>query len=242
MIAFLKDILNFLLPPRCICCGKILADDNGLCPECFKKITFIGAPYCRHCGRPFSERSASNGDMLCASCVKEKKSLFRMERSALKYNATSKKMILAFKFMDKTENAQIFAKWLKIAGEDIFNAGVDVLMPVPLHYRRLVKRRYNQSALLVLALSRSTNIPAEISSLVKIKATKPQSALSERARRKNIRDAFKVKCPEQIQGKRIALIDDVLTTGSTVRECAKILLAAGATSVDVLTVTRVYKD
>ena len=242
MGTILKDILNFLLPPRCMCCGKILADDNGLCPECFNQMTFISMPYCKHCGLPFADRSLLNRDMICPVCIREKKSPFRMERSALKYDLASKKAILAFKFMDKTENAKVFAKWLKIAGQDIFTAGVDVFIPVPLHYRRLIMRRYNQSALLAVALSRLTKIPADFSSLVKFRSTKPQAALLGQARRKNIRNAFKVKHPERIKGKRIVLIDDVLTTGSTVRECAKVLLNAGAVSVDVLTIARVYKD
>ncbi len=239
---FLQKVLNFLLPPRCICCGKILDNENSLCPECFQRITFISEPYCSHCGIPFADIENINVKMLCPNCIKEKKHLFRMERSAIKYDAVSKKTILAFKFMDKTENAKIFAKWLKIAGKDIFTLGADVLIPVPLHYRRLIKRRYNQSALLTLELSKLTKIPADVFSLIKFKPTKPQVRFTGKARRKNVKGAFKIKTPERIKGKRVVLIDDVLTTGSTVRECAKVLLSAGAASVDVLTVARVYRS
>lgn len=237
----LKDIINFLLPPRCINCGKILADEDGLCANCFNEITFISAPYCKRCGLPFPDGIGINKNLLCPMCVKDAKKLFRYSRSAIKYETLSKNMILAFKFMDKTENAKVFAKWLKIAGGDIFAAGADILIPVPLHYKRLVKRRYNQSALLATELSKLVLIETDFKSLVKYKSTKPQVSYSGKARIKNIKDAFMVKYPENIKDKRVVLIDDVQTTGSTLKECAKVLIHAGAKSVDFLTVARVYK-
>lgn len=237
----LKDILNFLLPPRCIGCGKIINDENGLCPDCFNKLTFISTPYCKYCGLPFENIEGLNKNMVCPNCLKQKKRVFHYSRSAIKYELFSKKMILAFKFMDKTENAKVFAKWLKVAGSDIFSEGVDVLIPVPLHYGRLIKRRYNQSAILAKELSKLTSVTADFTSLKKHKNTKPQVSFSGKMRVKNIKDAFSVKCPEHIKGKRVVLIDGVQTTGSTLTECAKVLLKAGAKSVDFLTIARVYK-
>ncbi len=178
--------------------------------------------------------------MLCPQCVKDKKPIFRFSRSAVKYDEFSKRPILAFKFMDKTENVKVFARWLKLAGKDIFEAGADVLIPVPLHYKRLIKRRYNQSALLAMELGRLTGLKTDVSSLVKFRSTKPQVSFSGAARVKNVKGAFKVKHPEKVAGKHIVLIDDVMTTGSTLRECAKVLLAAGAASVDTLSIARVY--
>lgn len=236
----LRDILDFLLPPRCISCGKILQDENGLCPACFNQVTFVSEPYCQRCGLPFTDAAAVNKKMLCPACLKDKRPLFRYERSAIKYDDESKKTILAFKFMDKTEYAGVFAKWLKIAGHDIFAAGADVLIPVPLHYLRMVKRRYNQSALLAAELSKVTGLQTDFVSLVKFKSTKPQVSFSGAARVKNIKGVFRVKYPEKIAGRRVVLIDDVMTTGSTLRECAKVLKAAGAASVDALTIARVY--
>ena len=240
-MSILKDILNFLLPPRCINCGKIISDENGLCSECFNKITFISEPYCKCCGLPFGEIGGVNKHMMCPMCIRDKKKMFRYSRAAIKYEDVSKNMILAFKFMDKTENAKVFAKWLKMAGSDIFKSEVDVLIPVPLHYKRLVKRRYNQSALMATELGKLINIPTDLKSLVKSKSTKPQVDFSGKARVKNIKNAFEVKYPENIKDKRIVIIDDVQTTGSTLNECAKVLLKAGAKSVDFLTVARVYK-
>lgn len=240
-MSIFKDIINFLLPPRCINCGKILVDENGLCADCFNEITFISEPYCVCCGLPFPKASGKTKSMMCPMCIKDNKKLFRYARSAIKYETLSKNMILAFKFMDKTENAKVFAKWLNVAGKDIFSAGVDILIPVPLHYKRLVKRRYNQSALLANELSKLISVETDLKSLIKCKSTKPQVTYSGKARIKNIKDAFMVKYPENIKGKRVVLIDDVYTTGSTLKECAKVLKKAGAKSVDFLTIARVYK-
>ena len=240
-MSILKDIINFFLPPRCINCGKILADEDGLCADCFNEVTFISDPHCKCCGLPFPDSVGVNKNLLCPMCVNDTKKLFRYSRSAIKYETLSKNMILAFKFMDKTENAKVFAKWLKMAGSDIFSAGADVLIPVPLHYKRLVKRRYNQSALLATELSKLVLIETDFKSLVKHKSTKPQVSYSGKARIKNIKNAFMVKYPENIKDKRVVLIDDVQTTGSTLKECAKVLIKAGAKSVDFLTVARVYK-
>lgn len=166
-----------------------------------------------------------------------------MARAAVRYDYFSKKTILALKFMDKTDNAKTFAKWLKLAGTDIWKEGADILVPVPLHYTRLLTRRYNQSALLAQELSKLVGIKTDIESLVKHKSTKPQSGFAHRqARAQNIKGAFKVKHPENIKGKRVVLIDDVFTTGATARECAKTLYKAGALSVDVLTVAKVYRQ
>lgn len=238
MNGLLSQIIKIFLPPRCIKCGAILSDDDGLCSECFNQLNFITAPYCYKCGHPF-EQAASTKKMLCASCAKKNKTPFRLNRSALYYDDISKDLILALKFMDKTENAKTLAKWLNMAGYDIWQEGVDVLVPVPLHYKRLIKRRYNQSALLVKELSKLTGIKADYTSLIKHKSTKPQVQFSGHERVKNVRGAFSVKHIEKIKGKRVVLIDDVMITGSTLKECALALKSAGAKSVDTLTVARV---
>lgn len=238
-MTILQQILNLILPPRCLQCGKVLNDADGLCPECFNEITFISQPYCQKCGRPFAEVSAKDS-MLCGHCLAEKKSVFRMNRSAFIYDDVSKPLILAFKFYDKTENAAMFARWMKNAGKDIFEQGVDVIVPVPLHYTRLVKRRYNQSGLLAKELGIITGYKVDYDSVVRHKHTRPQVEFSGHARIKNVKDAFSVKHPEQIKDRRVLLVDDVMTTGSTLRECTLAIKAAGAKSVDTITVARVY--
>jgi ComF family protein len=168
-----------------------------------------------------------------------KKDNLRYSRSAVIYDVFSKKLILDFKFFDHIENKKLLAQWMYLAGKDIFDAGVDVIIPIPLHKLRLLKRKYNQSAILASELSKMTNIKSDYKSFVKIRSTQPQSECSGKKRITNIKNAFTVKNPENIKGKRILLIDDVYTTGSTLRECAKVLKKAGAKSVDALTIAKV---
>lgn len=238
MANIFSKIIDILLPPRCIKCGKIITSADGLCEDCFNEINFITHPFCTKCGMPF-ENAPHAKNLLCGHCIQDTKSPFRMSRSALKYDDSSKPLVLAFKFMDKTENARVFAKWLKIAGEDIFVSGVDLIVPIPLHYTRLIKRRYNQSAVLANELSKLTGLKVDYDSVIRHIRTRPQVEFSGHARVKNVKDAFSVKRPQSIQGKRVLLLDDVMTTGSTLKECAKALLEAGAKSVDTLTVARV---
>ena len=238
MNTIFKKFLDTILPPRCIKCGKVLNGENGLCPDCFNEINFISAPYCKCCGKPFHDLTDS-GQMICGKCANENKPLFRLSRSSLEYNDSSKPLILGFKFFDKTDNAKVFSKWLKISAKDIIEEGVDLIVPIPLHYTRLIKRRYNQSALLAKELSKLTAINVDYFSVVRHKRTKPQVEFSGLARVKNVRNAFSVKDESKIKDKRVLLVDDVLTTGSTLRECAKALHKAGAKSVDTLTIARV---
>jgi ComF family protein len=189
-----------------------------------------------HCGNPLIDKSI--GDLYCVNCLNKKDNL-RYSRSAVIYDVFSKKLILDFKFFDHIENKKLLAQWMYLAGKDIFDAGVDVIIPIPLHKLRLLKRKYNQSAILASELSKMTNIKSDYKSFVKIRSTQPQSECSGKKRITNIKNAFTVKNPENIKGKRILLIDDVYTTGSTLRECAKVLKKAGAKSVDALTIAKV---
>ena len=235
----LKNIISLFLPPRCIRCGKVLDDvEDGICADCFNAINFISHPYCAKCGQPLNNDTHSH-ILYCPNCLQETANPFRLNRSAFRYDEDSKKLILSFKFFDKTENAKLLSQWMYNAGKDIWNNGVDVLMPIPLHYTRLLKRRYNQSALLCKELSRLSGIPVEYTALQRHIKTRPQVEFSGAARIKNVKNAFRVKEFNKIYGKRIVLVDDVMTTGSTLKECAQVLQKAGALSVDTLTVARV---
>lgn len=238
MTSFLSRIIDLLLPPRCICCGKIVSGADGLCAECFNEVSFITKPYCTKCGHPFDE-VPDGRQMLCGTCLRKTRTPFRLSRSALRYDEFSKNMLLSFKFMDKTENAPVFAKWLKLAGTDIFKEGVDLIVPVPLHFTRLLKRRYNQSALIARELGKLTGIKVDYTSVIRHRRTKPQVQFSGHARISNVKNAFSVRHPERLKNKRIVLIDDVMTTGSTLKECALAMKKAGVKSVDTLTVARV---
>jgi len=238
MIRWLKVFIDFILPPRCLICGKVITSDNALCAECFNQITFVTKPYCQHCGKPLSFTNLGGG-LYCSECLKNKHSVFYMCRSAIQYDDYSKKLILDFKFADHLENKHLLVQWLYLAGKDIFETNPDVILPVPLHYSRLFKRKYNQSAVLAHELSRKTGVLARYNILKKCRYTKPQVNCSGKQRQKNVKDAFVIKNSEFIRGKNIVLVDDVYTTGSTLRECAKILKKAGAKNVSALTVARV---
>ena len=234
---FIESIINFLFPYQCLRCGKILNSAGYLCDHCAEEINFIKQPYCYKCGHPLQEENTKE-KMLCAGCLKNKRSFYRLSRSAVIYDSSSKNIILSFKFFDRTENANLLAAMLKIAGKDIFSEGADWIVPVPLHYTRLIKRKYNQSALLAQKLSEMTAIPYNNLALVRSRKTKPQVEVSGKERITNVKNAFSIKDSAPIKGKRIILIDDIITTGSTVKECALVLKKAGAKSVDILTIAR----
>ena len=161
-----------------------------------------------------------------------------MQRSAFIYDENSKNLIIDFKFYDKTASAEVLANILYAAGKDIWAENPDYLIPVPMHRKRLLKRRYNQAALLCKYLSRKSLVSTDYFSLVRIKNTVPQVSLSGAKRRNNLKKAFAVKNPEKLKGKSVVLIDDVKTTGSTLRECAKVLQKAGVVNIYTLTLSQ----
>ncbi len=236
-----RKFIDFILPPRCAVCGRILKIDKGICDDCIAQIEFIKPPVCYHCGQPLGSAvdAVSHTHLLCGECIKPHHRIFRLVRSAFIYDDFSKKMILDFKFKDHTELAALLAKILYVAGEDIFNKGVDVIIPVPLHFTRLLKRKYNQSALLARELGKLTHIKVNNSGIKKIRATKPQVECDRAQRLRNLKNAFIARHPQSLQGKRVLLIDDVMTTGSTLKECALSLRKAKVKSVDCLTLARV---
>ena len=232
--------INLILPPRCIKCGEILSERNGLCPDCFAKIDFISEPYCYCCGHPFNESANVKfaSKQICGNCLKEKKHLFKMQRSAFVYDENSKDLIINFKFHDKTSSAEVLANMLFVAGKDIWNENPDYLIPVPLHKKRLLKRRYNQSALLCKFLSLKTMVPSDYFSLERVINTVPQVSLTGAKRKNNLKKAFALKNPEKFKNKSVVLVDDVKTTGSTLKECAFILKKAGVKNIYSLTLAQ----
>lgn len=235
-----QKLLNIILPPRCIKCGKVLSETNGLCPDCFNSINFISAPYCHKCGRPFTKEAdlRFSTKQYCGVCLQKKKVLFEMQRTSFIYDDNSKNLILDLKFRDKTVSAETLANLLFTAGRDIWQSHPDLIIPVPIHRLRLLKRRFNQSALLVKYLSLKTGISADYCSLIRQENTIPQVQLSGAKRRKNLKNAFTVKYTQNVKDKSIVLVDDVETTGSTLNECAKVLRKAGAKSVYSVTLAR----
>lgn len=180
--------------------------------------------------------------MVCGACLAQPP-VWSRARAACLYDEGSRALVLRFKHADRTEGAPAYARWMARAGADIL-AEADLLVPVPLHPWRLFLRRYNQAALLAHALGRECGLPVDACALKRLRRTASQGAFDHTGRgragrARNVRGAFSVAAPESVVGRRVVLIDDVLTTGATLGECARVLLAAEAQSVDVLTLARV---
>ena len=229
--------LDALLPPQCLCCGEVVGEPGVLCPTCWERIDFITEPLCACCGAPFE--LSLGPDALCGGCIRESPG-FARARAVFVYADPAKALILRFKHADRTDMAPAFAHWMSRAGAELI-AEADLIAPVPLHWTRLLRRRFNQAALLANAVAKLSGRPAAPRLLLRRRRTPTQGGLGREARGRNVRGAIAVRNAEQVVGRRILLIDDVLTTGATVSECSRVLLKAGAVAVDVLTIARVVR-
>lgn len=232
-------VLDFLLPPRCVGCGETTPLQGELCAACWAGLRFIDEPFCPLCGQP----RAWEGAEACPRCAEMPGSLERM-RAALAYDQASSRLIVAFKHSERIQGAALFAGWMRRAGEGLLEEA-DLLVPVPLHRWRLLRRGYNQSALLARHLARMTGVPHAADLLRRVRATPSQQGLTAAARRRNITGAsFSVRraARPHLAGKRVVLVDDVLTTGTTLGACAAVLREAGAARVDALALARVVRQ
>ncbi len=237
MHAFAKAALDLLFPPQCMACRAPVADP-GFCAACWSGITFLDGPGCACCGLPFAV--ALEGDNLCAACL-VKPPAFDSARAILAYDDASKGAILALKHADRLDLVPGFSRWLARAGRAALS-DCDLIVPVPLHRSRLWRRRYNQAAELARRLSRDFRLPTDPLALARSRSTPSQGAMpSAKARRRNVQRAFQVPHPAKVAGRRILLLDDVLTTGATAESCARALKRAGAARVHVLALARFVK-
>ena len=232
-----NQAIDAVLPPRCIIIGELVPAQGMMAPKAWAELDFIAEPHCNACGFPFD--FAVEKESLCGTCLAERPP-FETARSALKYNDASRSVILGFKHGDQTHAVTAFMPWLKRAGAEVLSQA-DMLVPVPLHTRRLIGRRYNQAAIIAFALSKETGIKIVPDMLVRTRHTPSQGHLKAKERFQNVKRAFAFNSKYQVKGKTIVLIDDVYTTGATVSECTNALLKAGAEKVHVLTLTRVVK-
>lgn len=229
--------VDLLLPPRCLACGAVMGDDAGLCPTCWPKIDFIDAPMCDLCGLPFE--FAVEDRTLCGACAATPPPYARA-RAAFRYDALSRELVLSFKHADKLHGAPAFARWMATAGAELVELS-DVIVPVPLHWRRLFARRYNQAQLLASALGRTSGLPVLPDAVRRRRATPSQGHLTRAQRRRNVAGAFAVPAPRRpsLEGRRVLVVDDVMTTGSTIGAVCRTLRRAGAAETRALVLARV---
>lgn len=234
-----RRVLDAVLPPRCMKCGEVLVGESGLCPDCWRSISWLAPPCCACCGQPFPFDGGPG--TLCGSCL-QKHPAYDRARAVFRYDQNSRDMIIGFKHADRTEGVPAFAGWMARVGIELLG-DAELIVPVPLHWTRLAARRFNQAGLLAQALGRIAARPVEPQALERRRATSSQGRLGRLARFRNLKGAIAV-APRQaaaVENRRILLIDDVITTGATVDSAARALLSAGARSVDVLALAKVIR-
>jgi ComF family protein len=232
-----RGAVETVFPPVCLGCGVITGRHGGLCPACWGQVRFIERPFCEITGQPFDH---DRGEGLVSAAAIADPPSYARARAATLYDGPARKLAQALKFSDRTDLAPMMADWMIRAGGELVSAS-DAVIAVPLHRRRLFGRAYNQSGELARAISRGTGLPLLSGVLERRKATAPQVGLGRSARIANLSGAFAVTPARRplIAGKRVLLVDDVLTTGATVNAAAKVLLRSGAREVSVLTFARV---
>ncbi len=228
--------LDIALPTLCVACREPVAGE-GLCPACWARLSFIAPPFCSRLGIPFVY---DPGPGLLSMEAIANPPAYRRARAAVRYDDVARTMVHALKYQDRTDLAPAMGRWIARAGGELLGEA-DLLVPVPLHWKRNWSRRYNQSGALAGVITRQSGVAMAREALTRVRPTEQQIGLSRTERARNVQGAFKV-LPENkaaVEGRRIVLIDDVLTSGATANACAQALLRAKARTVDVLVFARV---
>lgn len=231
--------LDVLYPPVCLACRKATAAHEALCPPCWSKMRFIERPYCERLGTPF-EHDLRQPGLVSPAAIADPPVFARARAVARFEEGPARLLVHRLKYYDRLELARPVARWMARAGADLVGEAA-VLVPMPLHRLRLARRRFNQAALLARGLSAETGIPVLAQALERVKPTPPQVGLSRAQRADNMQGAFAIADERRpdIFGRRVLLVDDVLTSGATANAASRVLLRAGATHVDVLVFARV---
>ncbi len=235
----LRQITQLLLPALSPITGEVVSSTGALAPEDWQQLEFLGTQVCDCCGTPLTQMALPGTN--CVRCETDDRLIHRT-RSALVYNEMSKRLILNFKHGGRADSIDVFSDWMIHSGVDLLQSPA-VLVPVPLHWAQRRHRKFNQSALLARAIARRTQMDHRPQWLVRHRNTPSQGFKSGAKRTKNVKGAFAVpdRFRDDVNGKHIVLIDDVHTSGSTVKACADTLLKAGAAQIEAVTLARVVK-
>lgn len=233
----LRYAADVILPPLCLTCRRSVFSHNGLCGTCWSKIDFIVPPCCDVLGIPLS---FSAGEKIVSAAALADPPVYDRARAVARYDGVMRDLVHGLKYRDRHESTRLLGRWLGHAGSELL-ADADLLIPVPLARTRLWSRRFNQSAVLAGVLARECGIPSDPFVLERIRRTQSQIGLTIDQRKRNVAGAFEVPAARRsaIEGCKVILVDDVITTGATANACARALKHAGAARVDVLALARV---
>lgn len=229
-----RPVLDFALPPRCPGCGAIVDGDHRFCMACWGQIEFLGKPSCVQCALPLP---FGDEETRCAACI-SRPPAFDRAFAATSYGELTRRLALKLKYGTKPATALTMAK---LMARNVVPGADALLVPVPLHRWRIWRRGYNQAALIGAALSRQTGVARDDEVLRRIRSTPPLKAMSQAKRSDAVRGVFAVNAARLLAGRKIMLVDDIFTTGSTADACAKALKKAGAASVELHVWARVVR-
>ncbi|GLK68447.1 amidophosphoribosyltransferase [Hansschlegelia plantiphila] len=235
-----RALLDFALPPQCLACAKPVTEAGGLCVACWSGLRLIERPYCERLGAPFP---ADYGPGLLSPAAIANPPAYDRARAVARFDGAARELVHRLKYADGVHLARPLGAMMARAGHELLTPETLVL-PVPLHRGRLWRRRFNQAALLAREAARATKAELRADLLLRVKATRPQVGLTAAQRAENLAGAFRIAdgAAAALRGRRVVLVDDVLTTGATVDRLSRLVRRAGASSVDVLVFALVVKD
>ncbi|PVE26178.1 amidophosphoribosyltransferase [Microvirga sp. KLBC 81] len=235
-----KAAIGLLYPPSCIACQAATGEAHGLCAACWSGIRFIERPFCERLGTPFQ---VDLGQPLLSPAAIADPPVFGRARAVAEYDGTASLLVHRLKYDDRLELARALGVMMTRAGAELLGEA-DVIVPVPLHRWRLWRRRFNQAMALAKVVSRESGVPCDPLALARIRRTRRQVGLTKAQRQENLQGAFRVppEAKARLKGRRVLLVDDVLTTGATANAASRALLRGGAASVDILAFARVVQE
>lgn len=235
-----QSVLRLIYPPQCVACGARTSEEFGLCGQCWREAEFIGGLVCDKCGLPLPGEDPGE-PVLCDDCLVIARPWSR-GRAAMLYGATGRRLVLALKHGDRADLVPPAARWMLSAARPILTGDM-LVAPVPMHWLRFFRRRYNQSALLAERLARAARLDHCPDLLIRSRRTASQEGRDRDGRFANLAGAIRAHPGrrQRLQGRHVLLIDDVMTSGATLAAAAEACLAGGAAEVSVLALARVAK-